>query len=259
MLAIFFSSCNPKNPIDFSPRIYKQILKAQEYIKLGKYEKAISEYNHILDDLPPLDLRVKIFYQLGDLYSISMGDFEKGITFFNKVKKNTQDPIWLLKSQEKLGEIYFTFKKDFEESSQVYSELISFRPKLNNYQFYEYRYAQSLLKINESTKLKQVLNSIINNKSHEYFKEGYYLFGYSYFQNKEWSKAIGYFKEYLKYETRRDRVVNVKFLIGNCYETLERLKSAYNIYYSILGEYPNNAVIQDRLESVYQRRVSRKR
>lgn len=258
LLAIFFS-CNPKNPIDFSPRIYKQILKAQNYIKNGEYERAISEYNEILNDMPPIDLRVKIFYQLGDLYSISLGKYENGISYFNKVKKNATDPIWLLKSQERLGEIYFTYKRDFNESAKVYGELISFRPKLNEYQFYEYRYIQSLLKINEKKELKEVATNIIKNSSHKYHKDAYFILGYSHFQNKEWAKAISYFREYIKRETRRDKVVNVKFLIGNCYETLEKLKSAYNIYYSLLGEYPNNTVIQDRLQSVYQRRVSRKR
>ncbi len=35
--------------MDFSPRIYKQILKAQDYIKKGKYQLAVDEYNKILN------------------------------------------------------------------------------------------------------------------------------------------------------------------------------------------------------------------
>ena len=47
--------------------------------------------------------------------------------------------------------------------------------------------------------------------------------------------------------------------MGNAYETMEELKKAYNIYYSILGEYPNNDVIKNRLNSLYKRRIARKR
>ena len=47
--------------------------------------------------------------------------------------------------------------------------------------------------------------------------------------------------------------------MANAYETMERLKEAYNIYYSIVGEYPNNEVIKARLNSIYERKVARKR
>ena len=47
--------------------------------------------------------------------------------------------------------------------------------------------------------------------------------------------------------------------MANSYESLENLKSAYNIYYSILGEYPNTEVIQNRLKGIYNRRIARKR
>ena len=47
--------------------------------------------------------------------------------------------------------------------------------------------------------------------------------------------------------------------MANAYETMEELKKAYNLYYSILGEYPNTEVIQNRLKAIYDRRVARKR
>ena len=76
---------------------------------------------------------------------------------------------------------------------------------------------------------------------------------------KDWNKSITYMKEYIKREKRKDKVVRAKFLLANSYEVIEKLKTAYNIYYSILGEYPNTQVIQDRLKSVYERRVARRR
>ena len=259
VLAFFLSSCNPKNPVDFSPRIYKQILKAQDYIKKGKYQLAVDEYNKILNDMPAADLKVKIYYQLGDLHAIHLNQLTKGVLYFKKVLELTNDPVWLVKSQERLGEINYTFLKDYNAAKDVYKRLVDFKPKLNKYQLYEYRLAKILLHYNEVEELKKLVSEILKNKSHEYYVDGYYILGQSYFQNKDWNKAIGFFKEYLKREKRRDKIVNVKFLIGNCYETLEKLKNAYNIYYSILGDYPNTKVIQDRLKSVYDRRIARKR
>ena len=68
-----------------------------------------------------------------------------------------------------------------------------------------------------------------------------------------------FWDKYISLEKRRDNIVQTKFLMGNAYETMEELKKAYNIYYSILGEYPNNDVIKNRLNSLYKRRIARKR
>ena len=65
--------------------------------------------------------------------------------------------------------------------------------------------------------------------------------------------------EYLKYEKNKDRIIEAKFMIANSYETKESLKEAYDIYYSILPEYPNPEVIKGRLKSLFTRRQARKR
>ena len=61
LISAFFISC------DFSPRLHKKILEAQEYIKRQQYSKAISQYKEILKNNPPPDIKVKINYQLGEL------------------------------------------------------------------------------------------------------------------------------------------------------------------------------------------------
>jgi hypothetical protein len=79
------------------------------------------------------------------------------------------------------------------------------------------------------------------------------------FRQGHWGPAIDMWKKYLEVETRKDKKVEVRYLMANAYETIENLKEAYAIYYSLLGEYPNTQVIQNRLKAIYQRKVSRKR
>ena len=83
--------------------------------------------------------------------------------------------------------------------------------------------------------------------------------GMIHFEKKEWRQAISFWNQYITREKRKDFVIEAKFLMANAYETLEALKKAYNLYYSILGEYPNTEVIQSRLNAIYQRRIARKR
>ena len=79
------------------------------------------------------------------------------------------------------------------------------------------------------------------------------------FKKKQWKIAINYWNKYIKKEKRQDNIVRTKFLMANAYETIENLEKAYNIYYSILGEYPNTKVIKNRLNAIYERKIARRR
>ena len=163
------------------------------------------------------------------------------------------------KAQERIGEINFNYLKDFKSSQRTYLKLVNFTPRLERFDFYQFRYALSLHHDQSySLSIKQ-FEKIQSNSSHEYFVASFYQLGITYFNQKKWKRAIFLWKEYLKREKRRDNIIQTKFLMGNAYETMENLKKAYDLYYSILGEYPNTEVLQNRLNAIYNRRVARKR
>lgn len=254
-IALFFiiASC------DFTPRLHKQILLAQKYVISHRYENAVNQYEKILEERPPKDIKLKIYYQLGELYYIHLAMFEKAVHYYNLIKENTQDPLWLVKSEEKMGEINYTYLKEYDQSINNYKNLSEFIPKLKRLDFYQYRLASSHMLLNKLEQALEVYSLIQKNGNHEFYVKTLYDVGMIYFQKKDWAKAIVYWNEYIKVEKRKDNLVQTKFLMANAYETMERLKKAYNLYYSILGEYPNNEVILNRLNSIYERRVARKR
>ena len=253
LFSLFFYSC------DFTPRIHQQILVAQKYIINQEYQKAVKQYQQILDNVPQIDIKIKINYQLGELYSISLGQFEKGILFYEKIRKLTSIPLWIVKAEERIGEINYIYLKNYKKSLVVYRKLSEFQPQLKKVDLYEYRYIMSLIELNYVEKAIKMITKIQKNASHQYYINSFFMKGTLYFQNKKWEKAIFYLKEYIKKEKRKDRSLKAKFLLANAYETSEKLKMAYNIYYSMLGEYPNTKVIQDRLNSVYKRRIYKRR
>jgi tetratricopeptide (TPR) repeat protein len=243
----------------FSTGLYDDILKAQELITENKFKPAVRIYEGILKKKPSKTIRIKINYQLGEIYSIYLSDYKKSIEHFNIIVNNSNEPKWQVKSLEKLGAIYFEKTKDFSSASKSYLQLKNFYPVLNKYNFYVYRYGLSLFHGKKYTKSAKVFNKLITKKNSIYSIQAYYYTGLANFYKKEYKLALENWFEYLKREKRKDRIVQTKFLIANAYETTEKLKEAYNIYYSILGEYPNTEVIKTRLESLYQRRVARKR
>lgn len=253
LLSFTITSCG------FSTGLYDDILKAQELITENEFEEAVKIYEAILKKKPSKTIKIKINYQLGEIYSIYLTDYKKSVSHFSKIVNDSNEPKWQVKSLEKLGAIYFSKTKQFDMAAKSYLQLKKFYPVLNQYDFYTYRYGMSLFQGKHYQESLAVFKELIKKGNSTYSVQSYYYSGLTNFYKKNYEKALSFWFEYLKREKRKDRIVQTKFLIANAYETTEKLKQAYNIYYSILGEYPNGDVIKARLESLYQRRVARKR
>lgn len=253
MTTVFFSSC------DFTPPINRKIIDAQNYITEQEYARAAYLYEEILKSNPAQDLRLKICYQLGELYSIYLGQYKKAVYYYNEVKELTEDPLWLIKTEEKLADINFYYIKNYKDAIKNYTRLSQFTPKLKNFDFFQLQIALSYFYLNDKDAALAQLTKIQSDPNHEYFVRSFYYVGLIYFEQKDFNKALFVWLEYLKRETKKENIVQAKFMVANAYESTENLKMAYDIYYSIANDYPNPDVIQSRLNSLYQRRVSRRR
>lgn len=244
---------------DFTPTYHKEILRGQDYVKAQDYEKAVIQYKGLLQKTISNEIKLKIYFQLGEIYSIHLGKLKESLEYYKRVTEISDDLFWIVKAQEKIGNLCFSFLKDFECSKTSYDKLYSFVPKLNNHELYQFRLAISHFRIGDFEKSKELLKEINSIKNGEYRVKSFYYLGLVGYISKNWKEAITYWKSYIGLEKRRDHVVKTIFLMANAYETMEELKNAYNLYYSILGEYPNMEVVQNRLNALYNRRIARKR
>lgn len=253
LISYLFISC------DFTPLVHREIIEAQGKIKNQKYREGLEQYKNILKGRLPNKLRLRIYYQIGELYAINIGDYRKSIKYFREIKNLTSEPKWLIKAEERIAEIYLSFLKEYDKSTYHYKKLYSFKPKLEKFEKYEFFLALSYYFSNNFKDSKIIYKKIKNNIGHQYHKKAVYYLGLINFHNKKWNKAISYWQGYLKKENRKDNVVQTKFLIANAYEMLEQLDTSYRLYYSILGDYPNTEIIKNRLKSIYARKIARKR
>ena len=184
LLCFLFFGC------DFSPRIHKQVLSAQEFISEQKYDQAVSQYSKILKLDPPNDTKLKVYYQLGDLYSIYLSQNKKSVEYYLKVKELTNDPFWLIKTEERLAEVYFFYLNNYKESAKAYGNLSRFNPALENKDFYEYREAISLFNFNKLDLSRKKFKTISENSKHKYFIDSLYYLGQINFRQQKWAEAI---------------------------------------------------------------------
>jgi tetratricopeptide (TPR) repeat protein len=252
-LLFFIVSC------DLTSNLYKEILEAQELVKAQSFEKASIKYESILKKNPTDNLKIKINFQLGDIYSIYLNNQDKAITHYNTVLELADDPLWQMKVLEKLADIHFNYTKNYKQAMNYYEILQKFEPKLENYDYYQFQVGLIYFELEDYKMAEKQFLLISQDKNHKYYTHSFYYIGLNYFYEKKWSKSIDAMIEYIKREKEKSKIIEAKFILANAYETSEELKKAYNIYYSILGEYPNPQVIKNRLKSLFERRVARKR
>lgn len=244
---------------DYTPPINKKIIEAQKYIESRQYKKSVVLYEEILDRNPNKELRLKISYQLGELYSIYLGQYKKAVKYYEEAKSLTQDPIWLIKIEEKLGETNFSYLKNYAEAIENYKRLSGFTPRLKDYDLYEFRTAISYYYLRKYDYAIELLTNIQKNPGHEFFNQSFYYLGLLYFDRKDFAKALFVWNEYIKREQKPEKLAQAKFFIANIYEVTEHYTEAYDIYYSILNDYPNPDIVQMRLNSLYNRKKARRR
>ena len=253
LMVLGFSSC------DFTSGLNQDILSAQKYVDQQNFAKAVELYERVLKKNPSKIIKTKINYQLAEIYYLYLDEQVKALKYYQFIVDNVDDPLWQVKSLEKMADINFSFAKKYPEAISAYQILMKVKPRLGNYDYYFLRVGESYFEMGNYAKAREIFNQIISQPTNPYYVEAYNQMGLIEFYNKNWDQAVEYWMEYLKRERRKDQIVKTKFLIANAYESNEKLKEAYNIYYSLLPSYPNPDVLRARLKSLFARRVARKR
>ncbi len=249
----FFASC------DFTSGLNRDILAAQDYVERQDYEKAAEAYERLLRQNPTKVIQTKIHYQLAEIYYLYLSQQPRALSHYRYIVENDDDPRNQVRSLEKIADINFSFSKNYKDAIKAYQTLLDFKPRLQEADFYDFRVAEAMFEDGQLDRADLRFSRLSNETNHTYHIESFYYLGLIAYYQQRWDAAVEKWLEYIKREKRKDLIVKTKFLIANSYESGEKLKEAYNIYYSLLDDHPNPQVIKDRLKALYARRVARKR
>lgn len=250
---LFLAAC------DFTSGLNREILTAQDYVESQEYEKAAEAYERLLRQNPAKSIQTKIHYQLAEIYYLYLNQQTRALSHYKYIVDNDEDPLNQVRSLEKIADINFSFARNYKDAEKAYALLLGFRPQLENADFYDFRVAEALFEDGQLNEADLRFARLALDTNHAHHIESFYYQGLIRFYQREWDAAVEKWLEYIKREKRKDLIVKTKFLIANAYESGEKLKEAYNIYYSLLSDYPNPELIKERLKALYARRVARKR
>ncbi len=244
---------------DFTSGLNREILTAQDYVESQDYEKAAEAYERLLRKNPAKTLQTKIHYQLAEMYYLYLNQQARALEHYRYIVENDETPRGQVRALEKIADINFSFTKKYTEATRAYHTLLQFKPRLQEADFYDFRIAQAQFESGQLDNADQRFARFTRDTNHAHHIESFHYQGLIRFYRQDWEGAVERWLEYIKREKRKDLIVKTKFLIANAYESGEKLKEAYNIYYSLLSDYPNPQIIKDRLKALYARRVARKR
>ncbi len=244
---------------DFTSGLNREILTAQDHVERQEYANAAEAYERLLRKSPAKDLRAKIHYQLAEIYYLYLNQPARALGHYRFIVENDETPRNQVKALEKIAEISFSVNKDYPAAIRAYQTLMAFKPRLKSADDYDFRIAEAQFEAGELAKADARFARFASDTNHAHHIDSFYYQGLIRFYGRRWEEAVEKWFDYMKREKRKDLIVKTKFLVANAYESGEKLKEAYNIYYSLLDDHPNPQVIKDRLKALYARRVARKR
>ena len=242
----------------FNSISHRQIIEAQEYIENRQYNLAKEVLIKSLSGSIKPKNKIKVLHQLGVLYAFYLNDTEKALSSFKQIIELNFDRASTVKATDYLADLLFSKLRDFNEAELYYKKLISYDPKLSKHSFYYLRFVKSLF---ENFKFKKCLThlQVLKNDKSTDMNELLFFEGMSYFYLNESQKALKYLKKIDENKLSKAKAIEVRFYLGNIYETLEDLEKAYQQYFSIRYAYPNPKVINTRLEKIISRKKAMKR
>ena len=244
---------------EFSIILHKDIFLAQKYLDERKFANAAAVFEDLLKKTIQPVTRVKVLYQLGEIYYLYLNRPKDAIKRYEQIL-GVGDVSWQIQALERMGEIEFQYTRNFEAAEKHYKILSEFNPKLKNYDFYQMQIGRSMIERGENENAIKIFNQVNQDHTSNFRGDALYYLGRLHFRNAHWKNALNVWQEYLKSDQQsKEKSIEVKFYMANCYEMINQLKEAYTMYYGLLDTYPNIELVKSRLKSVYARRVARKR
>ncbi len=220
---------------------------AESYFALGKYKRAIANYNNV--NTKEAALLKQTLYGKAYAY-FNAKDFANAAYLFRKYLNQFPGDEKILDVKIRLAESYFGVK-DFVKAARLYDNLIFKNKKLANSDDAYYRYGQALYQSGNSNKAIKIFTDLQKKfPGSEYCDEAQYLIGWVKFQQSNFEDAITNYETLIEKYPRSKIIPIAIYSIGDSYFNLGKYEIAIRKYMELIKRFPNTKYVFDAINGI---------
>lgn len=250
---------NPKRRFILADRLWAE----------KKYEASAAEFEKTATRDPNGYLGLRALYRAAVINTLNLNRHQKATELLKRfmMLSNNKEEVW--QAKQMLVDIYFERLEKYQETIDLASAMVAERPKDQRAAELSYRVGRSLFLQSRFTDAKARFESVIKVYPATPWSERAefdvamtrYTQGAFSTSDKEakqiYGESLKLYEKFVEAHPKSRLVSEAKFGMASCYEELEQLDQAYEIYRSIEKEYPSPKVIAIKIARIGERRMQK--
>lgn len=251
-LLLLAAGCNARSP-------ETKYHLAEKLLEDKKYEAAISEFQDIVDKSPASALGQDAQLKIAQIQHLYLGRSQDAIESYGEFLKRSKDPAKKREVERTMGDLQFQNLENYNDAISVYTKLVKESPQSPDAEELIYRLGRAFfLKAQFVDAIKVFQHQVKNFPNGELRWKGELEIGNALSGAGKCPEAIKHFDTIVAGAPKPQRVL-AAFGKASCYEELDDLDNAYELFSSIKEEYPTPAVIELKMQKIKRRKILRKR
>lgn len=228
--------------------------KAEGEIGLGNFKKAAKLYVKLAERFPRDERIAVIWLRLGDLYSYPMGRAAEGLDAYQKAVESSPTSEAARLAHERRAEVFERLGRPLGMIEE-YTALLKYFPDSEAATGYRMRLGESYLMAEEYQQARTELRGFVEKAGVEAEQRQRALFdiGETYFLEGKPGKAVRFYYTLLRENPKSPLAAEAELRIATCLEEMGYLGTAYKFVADAKNRYPNEKVIDERLEGLKNR------
>jgi TolA-binding protein len=251
-LFAFLAACNANSP-------ETKFLLAEKLLEDKKYDAAISEFQDIVEKSPNSQLGLDAQLKIAQIQQLYLGRSQEAIDAYREFLKRTKDPQKHREVERILGDMQFQNFERYDEAIESYTRLVKEKPDSPEAEDLIFKLGRAFFlkgQFSDSLKVFQYERSRFPNGKF-YWKVELEI-GNSLGAQGKCPEAIKQFDVVIAKAPKEQRVL-AAFAKASCFEELDDLDSAYEVFSSIKDSYPTPPVVELKMQKIKRRKILRKR
>lgn len=228
--------------------------QAEDFVTKGQYPQAIDLYRKTIALNPESHTAIRALYRLGFTLESYLKDFDGAIFNYQEFIRLTQDRVSSYEVQKRVANIYFEQFHDADKAIATYKKLIAFDPSSLEIDFFHFRIAQSYFQQNNFEQARYEYQQLLEKfPKSQYGARVRFEIGNTYYMDGKYEIGIEALKQVVRHHPQSEYATEAQFLMAQCYEHLDKLDSALQLYETIQGRYSSAEILNYRVAEVKKR------